>query len=117
MLYGESSHTHSRDGALGKIVFLSVAHLGKVINYGIFIWAYKLSCPRFIKSILIYEYNVTNHGFGGSKVADSTYFYDRLVTPFSPEVIVIFAGTNDIHGMTDSSKEGKEVFEAFKIVY
>ena len=62
------------------------------------------------------EYTVVNHGFGGSKVADSTYFYDRLVTPFNPEVIVIFAGTNDING-TEWSKTGSEVFELFKLFY
>ena len=62
------------------------------------------------------EYTVVNHGFGGSKVADSTYFYDRLITPFNPEVIVIFAGTNDING-TEWSKTGLEVFELFKLFY
>lgn len=62
-------------------------------------------------------YDVVNHGFGGSKVADSTYYYDRLVTPFSPEAIVFFAGTNNIHGMTDSSDTGEAVFEAVKAFF
>ena len=57
------------------------------------------------------EYVVVNHGFGGSKVADSTYFYDRLVTPFNPELIVLFSGTNDINGISSNSKSGSEVFK------
>lgn len=56
------------------------------------------------------EYSVLNHGFGGSKVADSTYWYDELVTPFNPQVIVIFSGTNDIHGTSENSKTSEEVF-------
>jgi len=58
-------------------------------------------------------YKVVNHGFGGSKVADSTYYYDRLITPFKPEAVVIFPGTNDIHGMTKTSKTGEEVYRLF----
>ena len=62
-------------------------------------------------------YKVVNHGFGGSKVQDSTYYYDRLVTPFKPEVIVFFAGTNDINGIEGISKSGEEVFEKVKEFY
>ncbi len=57
------------------------------------------------------EYDVVNHGFGGSKVADTTYYFDRLVTAFNPEAVVIFAGTNDIHGMTNSSKTSDAVYK------
>ncbi len=63
------------------------------------------------------DYSVVNHGFGGSKIADSTYYYDRLVTPFNPELVVIFSGTNDVHGMSDDSKTGQQVFEKFKAFY
>ena len=54
-------------------------------------------------------FEVLNHGFGGSKVKDSTYWYDELITPFNPEVIVVFSGTNDING-SSASKTGEEVF-------
>jgi len=57
------------------------------------------------------EYQVVNHGFGGSKVADSTYYYDRLVTAFTPKAIVLFAGTNNIHGMTKNTETAEEVLE------
>ena len=54
---------------------------------------------------------VVNHGFGGSKVADATYYADRLVFPFNPIAVVIFSGTNDINGVAGNSKSGEIVFE------
>jgi lysophospholipase L1-like esterase len=40
---------------------------------------------------------VINRGFGGSEVADSVYFADRIVIPNRPRMIVMFAGSNDIN--------------------
>ena len=37
-------------------------------------------------------------GFGGSKIADSTFFADRLVLPYRPSAIVFYAGDNDLAG-------------------
>ncbi len=37
-----------------------------------------------------------NRGFGGSEVADSVHFYDRIVKPYRPRTIVMYAGDNDI---------------------
>jgi len=56
-------------------------------------------------------FHVVNHGFGGSKVADATYYTDRLVFPLKPEAIVIFSGTNDINGIKGNSKSGEEVYD------
>ncbi|MGN6790416.1 MAG: SGNH/GDSL hydrolase family protein [Rhodanobacteraceae bacterium] len=39
---------------------------------------------------------VINRGFGGSAIADSTYFADRIVVPYHPRLIVMYAGDNDI---------------------
>ena len=39
-----------------------------------------------------------NRGFGGSEMADSTRFVDRIVVPYSPRVVVVYAGDNDIAG-------------------
>jgi lysophospholipase L1-like esterase len=39
---------------------------------------------------------VINRGFGGSAIADSTFYADRIVTPYHPRVIVMYAGDNDI---------------------
>ena len=37
-----------------------------------------------------------NRGFGGSAIADSTFYADRIVTPYHPRVIVMYAGDNDM---------------------
>jgi len=55
-------------------------------------------------------FDVLNHGFGGSKVVDSTYYLNRLVYPFKPKALVMFTGTNDINGIKGNSKSGEQVF-------
>lgn len=47
---------------------------------------------------------VVNHGFGGAKVQDATFYVDRLVAPFSPRAVVIFIGSNDHNGIKGSTK-------------
>jgi lysophospholipase L1-like esterase len=42
-------------------------------------------------------YPVVNCGFGGSQLADSVRFADRIVTPLQPRQVVIYAGGNDIN--------------------
>jgi lysophospholipase L1-like esterase len=37
-----------------------------------------------------------NVGFGGSVIADSTYFAPRLLAPFKPAAVVFYAGDNDL---------------------
>lgn len=37
-----------------------------------------------------------NHGFGGSQLADSVHFFERIVAPVKPSIIVVYAGDNDI---------------------
>jgi lysophospholipase L1-like esterase len=39
-----------------------------------------------------------NVGFGGSVIADSTHFAPRIIAPFKPSAIVLYAGDNDIAG-------------------
>ena len=43
-------------------------------------------------------HKVINRGFGGSEIADSVYFADRIVFPYEPRMIVLYAGGNDING-------------------
>jgi lysophospholipase L1-like esterase len=43
------------------------------------------------------DYPVLNRGFGGSQVPDSTTFVPRIVTPYKPRLIVMYAGGNDIN--------------------
>jgi hypothetical protein len=41
-----------------------------------------------------------NCGFGGSHMRDSVYYADRIIVPFAPKTIVVYAGDNDIaHGL------------------
>lgn len=42
------------------------------------------------------DIDAINRGFGGSEVADSVHFYDRIVKPYAPRVIVMYAGDNDL---------------------
>lgn len=37
-----------------------------------------------------------NRGFGGSQVADSLQFAERILTPYQPRIVVFYAGDNDI---------------------
>jgi len=39
-----------------------------------------------------------NRGFGGSMIADTTQQAGRIVTPYRPKLIVLYAGDNDIDG-------------------
>lgn len=38
-----------------------------------------------------------NRGFGGSRVRDTTYYADRIVTPYHPRAVVFYAGDNDLY--------------------
>ena len=37
-----------------------------------------------------------NRGFGGSEMSDVLYFADRIIDPYSPRVVVVYAGDNDL---------------------
>lgn len=39
---------------------------------------------------------VLNRGFGGSHISDSIDYFDRIVLPYKPKLIVFYAGDNDI---------------------
>jgi lysophospholipase L1-like esterase len=39
-----------------------------------------------------------NRGFGGSMIADTTQYAGRIVVPYRPKLIVLYAGDNDIDG-------------------
>jgi lysophospholipase L1-like esterase len=56
------------------------------------------------------EHNVINRGFGGSHLSDSVEFAQRIVTPYEPKLVVLFAGTNDIA----SGKTAETVFSDYQ---
>ena len=39
---------------------------------------------------------VINRGFGGSELADSVFYADRIVIPYRPRAVVLYAGDNDL---------------------
>jgi len=51
-----------------------------------------------------------NRGFGGSRIADSTFCADRIVVPYRPALIVMYAGDNDIAG----GRTSQQVIDDFK---
>ncbi len=56
------------------------------------------------------DQKVLNRGFGGSEMEDSVAFVDRIVFPYEPKMIVVYAGGNDIN----SGKTPERVFSDFK---
>jgi len=42
------------------------------------------------------RWRTVNCGFGGSQLADSTFYFDQLITPRAPRVVVLYAGENDL---------------------
>ncbi len=53
---------------------------------------------------------VINRGFGGSHISDVIFYFDRVVLPYKPQLIVFYAGDNDI--ASDISPQ--QVLEDFK---
>ena len=59
---------------------------------------------------LLPGHRILNRGFGGSHLADSVAFVDRIVIPYRPKFVVLYAGDNDI----SAGKSPGEVFADFK---
>lgn len=55
---------------------------------------------------------VINRGFGGSQMADSVYYADRIVLPYQPKQIIVYAGSNDL-AAGKSPEEVAGDFQAF----
>jgi len=55
-------------------------------------------------------HKVLNRGFGGSQLSDSVAFVDRIVTPYKPKLVLLYAGDNDIA----SGKSPERVLNDFK---
>ncbi len=55
------------------------------------------------------ERDILNRGFGGSMIQDSTHYAEKIVFPYAPRTIILYAGDNDISkGLTPT-----EVFEDY----
>ena len=55
-------------------------------------------------------HRIINRGFGGSQIVDSTYFADRIVIPYAPKKIFLYAGDNDI----SKGKDAPTILNDFK---
>lgn len=51
-----------------------------------------------------------NRGFGGSQLSDSVRFASRIVIPYRPKLVVLYAGDNDLA----AGKTPEQVFADFK---
>lgn len=56
------------------------------------------------------KHKVINRGFGGSHLNDSVHYFDRIVAPYKPKMIFVYAGSNDIY----FGKKPETVFADFK---
>jgi lysophospholipase L1-like esterase len=50
------------------------------------------------------QYPVINRGFGGSHISDVNNYFSSIVKKYEPEVIVFYAGDNDIAGEKPASQ-------------
>jgi len=42
------------------------------------------------------EHRIINRGFGGAEMSDLTEFAKRIVVPYRPKIVIIYAGDNDL---------------------
>lgn len=56
------------------------------------------------------DLKVINRGFGGSQMADSVRYADRIILPYKPRIVVVYAGSNDLA----SGKTPETVLEDWK---
>jgi lysophospholipase L1-like esterase len=50
-----------------------------------------------------------NRGFGGSLMPDSTRYADRIVIPYKPRLVVLYAGDNDV----EANRTPQQIFDDF----
>jgi lysophospholipase L1-like esterase len=65
------------------------------------------------------EHRVLNRGFGGSQIRDSIEWFDRVIAPHRPRLMVFYAGGNDIHAGKDARTviaDARELFEKVRAV-
>ncbi len=56
------------------------------------------------------NHRVINRGFGGSQIFDSVNYFERIVLPYKPRKIVMYAGANDIN----AGKSPEKVLSDYK---
>lgn len=57
-------------------------------------------------------YNIANLGFGGSTLEDCDEYFENVVVPLSPKLIVVYAGDNDL----DNGRSPEAVLESLRSI-
>jgi lysophospholipase L1-like esterase len=60
---------------------------------------------------------VINRGFGGSQISHVLQYFDRVVTPYKPRVIVFYSGDNDVAGGKSSERVASDFAEFLRRVH
>lgn len=60
---------------------------------------------------------IINRGFGGSQMEDSVYYAPRIVLPYQPKTIAVYAGDNDIQSGKTPQAVLKDFQQFVKIVH
>jgi lysophospholipase L1-like esterase len=47
---------------------------------------------------------IINRGFGGAHLSDVLHYFDVVVKPYHPKLIVLYAGDNDVAGKKDAAR-------------
>jgi lysophospholipase L1-like esterase len=55
---------------------------------------------------------VLNRGFGGARMGDVVHYADRIILPYRPQAVVLFAGTNDIAWPKPASPQ--QVYDGYR---
>ena len=50
------------------------------------------------------DLRIINRGFGGSQLSDAVRYAERIVTPYQPRIVVVYAGDNDIYAGATSEQ-------------
>jgi lysophospholipase L1-like esterase len=58
------------------------------------------------------DLEIINRGFGGSQLSDAVRYAERIVIPYKPRIVVVYAGDNDIYAGA-TSEEVAISFEQF----
>lgn len=58
---------------------------------------------------------VINRGFGGSTFRELNYYFDRLVLPYRPKMVVLYEGDNDIVDPDTSPEDVLKELHAFRL--
>lgn len=56
------------------------------------------------------DLDIIKRGFGGSLLSDTVHYFDRVILPYQPRTIVVYAGDNDIAAL----RTPQEVADQFK---